>query len=136
MAGGAVSWRSKKKTTRLVSTMELEYIGCFEAMRHGVWLKILICDMKIVKNVEEPIKIYCDNTSAMFFAKNNRRSEASRLMDIKYLKLQDEIRNRNVGLENISTFSMVTNPLTKTLHVTTFQKHLLNMGLQTTIDNV
>ncbi|XP_050121377.1 secreted RxLR effector protein 161-like [Malus sylvestris] len=136
MVGGAVSWRSRKQTTRVVFTMESEYIGCFEAMRHGIWLRNLICDMKIVKSIEEPIKIYCDNTSAVFFAKNNRRSEASRLMDIKYLKLQDEIRNGTIDLEHIGTFNMVADPLTKALHVTAFQRHLPNVGLHTSIDNV
>ncbi|XP_068331634.1 secreted RxLR effector protein 161-like [Pyrus communis] len=33
LAGGAISWRSKKQQMKAVSTMESEYIGCFEAMR-------------------------------------------------------------------------------------------------------
>lgn len=37
---------------------------------------------------ERQLKIYCDNMWAVLFTKNNRRSGASRLMDIKYLKVQ------------------------------------------------
>lgn len=83
LAGGAVSWRSGKQTTKAVSTIKSEYVGCYEAVRQGVWLRNLISDMKIVNDIERPITIFCDNTSDVFFAKNNRRSEASILMDIK-----------------------------------------------------
>lgn len=36
MASGAVSWRSAKKTLIATSTMEAEFISCFEATLHGV----------------------------------------------------------------------------------------------------
>ncbi|KAM1930102.1 hypothetical protein ACFX13_031577 [Malus domestica] len=136
LAGGAISWRSKKQTTRAVLTMESEYIGCFEAMRQAGWLKNLIHYMGVLHSIEKPIKIYCDNTSAVFFAKNNKRSEASRLMDIKYLKLQDKIREGVVDIEHLGTFHMVADPLTKALHVTAFRRHLPNMGLQSSMENI
>lgn len=72
--------------------MESESIGCFEAMRQGNWMKNLIYHMKIVISIERPVKIFYDNTAAVFFAKNKKRSEASKLMDIKYLKVQDKVR--------------------------------------------
>ncbi|KAM1962830.1 hypothetical protein ACFX16_023075 [Malus domestica] len=42
MCGGAISWRSKKQTTRAISTMESKYIGYFEAMKQSNWLRNLI----------------------------------------------------------------------------------------------
>ena len=38
LAGGAISWRSVKQTMTATSTMEAEFISCFEATSHGVWL--------------------------------------------------------------------------------------------------
>ena len=131
---GAVSWRSKKQTTRAVSTMESEYIGCFEAMKQCNWMKNLLYDMKIVKSIERPIKLYCDNTDAVFFAKNKKRSEASRLMDIKYLKVQDQVREGVIDIEHISTHDMVADHLTKALNVTVFNKHIMKMGLHFSFD--
>lgn len=72
--------------------MESESIGCFEAMKQGNWMRNLIYHMKIVRSIERPVKIFCDNTAVVFFAKTNRRSEASKLIDIKYLKVQDKVR--------------------------------------------
>ncbi|CAL2224945.1 unnamed protein product [Prunus armeniaca] len=134
LAGGAVSWRSKKQTTRSVSTMESEYIGCFEAARQCVWLNNLIHSMKIVKRIERPLKLYCDNSSAVFFAKNNKRSNASRLLDIKYLTLQDKVRDGVIDIEHLGTLHMIADPLTKALHVTAFQRLVPKMGLQASID--
>ncbi|XP_050125610.1 uncharacterized protein LOC126602784 [Malus sylvestris] len=116
--------------------MESEYIGYFEVMRQSNWLKNLLQDMQIVKTIERPLKIYCDNTSAVFFAKNNKRSEASRLMDIKYLKVQDQVRDEIIDIEHISTHEMVADPLTKAIHVTTFKKRVMKMGLYPSLDHL
>ena len=40
--GGIVSWRSAKQTLSTTSTMEAEFISCFEATSHGVWRKSFI----------------------------------------------------------------------------------------------
>ena len=39
LASGVISWRSTKQTLTTTSTMEAEFISCFEATSHGVWLK-------------------------------------------------------------------------------------------------
>ena len=36
MVGGAISWRSVKQTLTATSTMEVEFVSCFEATSHGV----------------------------------------------------------------------------------------------------
>ncbi|RZC25344.1 Retrovirus-related Pol polyprotein from transposon TNT 1-94 [Glycine soja] len=36
MAGGAISWRSVKHTLTATSTMEAEFVSCFEAISHGL----------------------------------------------------------------------------------------------------
>ena len=38
LAGGAISWKSAKQSVIASSTMEAEFIGCFEATNHGLWL--------------------------------------------------------------------------------------------------
>ncbi|XP_041002881.1 secreted RxLR effector protein 161-like [Juglans microcarpa x Juglans regia] len=35
MAGGAISWRSVKQTLTTTSTIEVEFVSCFEATSHG-----------------------------------------------------------------------------------------------------
>ena len=72
LASGAVSWRSAKQTLTATSTMEAEFVSCFEATSHGVWLKSFISSLKVVDSISRPLKMYCDNCVAVFMAKNNK----------------------------------------------------------------
>ncbi|KAL6329845.1 hypothetical protein AAG906_037945 [Vitis piasezkii] len=38
LAGGAISWRSAKQTLVTSSTMEAEFVACYEASNQGIWL--------------------------------------------------------------------------------------------------
>ncbi|WKA10746.1 hypothetical protein VitviT2T_028303 [Vitis vinifera] len=42
LVGGAVSWKSVKQTLITCSTMEVEFIACYEASNHGIWLRNFI----------------------------------------------------------------------------------------------
>ncbi|RVX13773.1 Copia protein [Vitis vinifera] len=41
LAGGAISWKSAKQTLVTSSTMEAEFVACYEASNQGIWLRIL-----------------------------------------------------------------------------------------------
>lgn len=47
LAGGAVSWRSAKQTLIATSTMEAEFVSCFEATSHGIWIKSFISGLEL-----------------------------------------------------------------------------------------
>ncbi|KAL0302703.1 UNVERIFIED_CONTAM: Secreted RxLR effector protein [Sesamum calycinum] len=42
IVSGVVSWMSAKQTLIATSTMEVEFVSCFEATSYGVWLKSFI----------------------------------------------------------------------------------------------
>ena len=72
LADGAISWRSVKQTLTATSTMKVEFISCFEATSHGVWLKSFISRLKVMDSISRSLSIYCDNSIAVFMAKNNK----------------------------------------------------------------
>ena len=37
-AGGAISWKSAKQSIVASSTMAAEFVSCYEASNHGIWL--------------------------------------------------------------------------------------------------
>jgi len=41
LAGGAVSWHSAKQTLTTSFTVAAEFLACYEASNHGIWLKNL-----------------------------------------------------------------------------------------------
>jgi len=72
LAGGAVSWKSVKQTLTTTSTMESEFVSCFEATLHGVWLKSFMSGLRVVDSISRPLKLYCDNFVVVFMSKNNK----------------------------------------------------------------
>ncbi|XP_057965280.1 secreted RxLR effector protein 161-like [Malania oleifera] len=51
LAGGAISWKSIKQTIIASSTMEAEFIACFEATSQAKWLKNFITGFQIVNSI-------------------------------------------------------------------------------------
>nr|CAN74165.1 hypothetical protein VITISV_026445 [Vitis vinifera] len=129
LVGGAISWRSVKQTMTATSTMEAEFISCFEATSHGVWLKSFISGLRVMDSISRPLSIYCDNLAAVFMAKNNKSGSRSKHIDIKYLAIRERVKEKKVVIEHISTELMIVDPLTKGMPPLKFKDHVVNMGL-------
>ncbi|KAL9258950.1 Retrovirus-related Pol polyprotein from transposon TNT 1-94-like protein [Drosera capensis] len=67
--------KSVKQSLVVTSTMEAEFVPCFEASSHGVWFKGFMSGLKLVNSFTRPIKIFCDNSAVVFLAKNNKSSD-------------------------------------------------------------
>ena len=130
---GAVSWRNAKQTLTATSTMEAEFVSCFEASSHGVWLKSFISRLRIVDSISRPLKLYCDNSATVFMAKNNKSGSRSKHIDIKYLATREHVKEEKVAIEHISTESMIVDPLTKDMPPKYFKDHEVQMGLGSTM---
>jgi transposase InsO family protein len=129
MASGAVSWRSAKQTLTTTSTMEAEFVSCFEATSHGVWLKSFISRLRIMDSISRPLRIYCDNSAAFFMAKNNKSGSRSKHIDIKYLAIRESIQEKKVVIKHVSTKLMIADPLTKGMPPLKFKDHVAKMGI-------
>ena len=51
MAEGVILWKSVKKTLTASFTMEIEYVACYEATCHAIWLRDFISDLKVVHSI-------------------------------------------------------------------------------------
>ncbi|XP_075499310.1 secreted RxLR effector protein 161-like [Primulina tabacum] len=85
LAGGAISWRSAKQALTSSYTMAAEFIACYEASNHAIWQKNFVTGLHILQEVERPLKLFCDNRSAVLYSNNNRSSTKSKHIDIKFL---------------------------------------------------
>ena len=61
LAGGVISWRSAKRTLIASSTMVIEFIAFYEASNHGIWVQNFVTGLRVMKGIERPLKLYCDN---------------------------------------------------------------------------
>src|SRR5438270_4661111 len=84
-------WKSVKQTLIALFTMAAEFVACFEASNQGLWLRNFVSGLRILEGIEKPLKIYCDNNSAVMYSSNNRSSSKSKHIDIKFLAVKERI---------------------------------------------
>ena len=71
--------------------MASEFIACYEASNHGLWLRNFVTGLRIIEGVERPLKLFCDNKSAVMYSNNNRSSSKSKFIDIKYVVVKERV---------------------------------------------
>ena len=71
--------------------MVVELIACFEASNHRIWLGNFVTGLRVVDGIERPLKIYCDNNSAVLYSNNNRSTNKSKFIDIKFLIVKERV---------------------------------------------
>ena len=84
----------------------------------------------MIDNINEPLRLYCDNNPAVQYAHNNRSSGAAKHIDIKYYVVKDKVQDHIINLEHISTEKMLADPLTKGLPSNVFREHVAGIGLR------
>ena len=87
MVGGAISWRSVKQTWTATSTIDVEFVSYFEATSQDVWLKSYISGLRVMDSISRLLRIFYDNSTAVFMAKNNKSGSRSKHINIKHLAI-------------------------------------------------
>ena len=80
-------------------------------------------------SISRPLRLYCDNSAAVFLAKNNKSGSRSKHIDVKYLAIWERVKEKKVVIEHISTQLMNADLLSKGLPPKTFKDHVISMGL-------
>ena len=127
LAGGAISWKSVKQSIVASSTMAAEFVACYEASNHGIWLQNFFTGLRIMDGIKRPLKLFCDNKSAVLYSNNNRSSTMSKFMDIKFLVVKERVQSGLISIEHIGTNSMIADPLTKGLPPKVLNEHIAHM---------
>lgn len=109
--------------------MATEFVACFEALNHAIWLWKFVTSLHIVRSIERPLKVYCDNNATVFYSNNNMSSTKSKFIDIKYLVMKERVQEKQFLIEHIGRNLMLADPLTKGLTPKAFHGHVGHLGL-------
>uniref|UniRef100_A0A2N9HJJ0 Reverse transcriptase Ty1/copia-type domain-containing protein n=1 Tax=Fagus sylvatica TaxID=28930 RepID=A0A2N9HJJ0_FAGSY len=104
----------------LKSTMLIEFL-------RGYLVVKFISRLEIVDSISKPLTIYNDNSAAVCFSKNNKRSTGLKHMHIKYLVVKEKIQELQTSIVHIATEEMIADPLTKGLPPKVFKEHVTHM---------
>ena len=71
-ASRVVPSRSVKHTLIATSTMEVEFVSCFETTSYNVWMRSFIYGLKIVDSISRPLRIFCINSATIFWLRTTK----------------------------------------------------------------
>ena len=129
VAGGAITWRSKKQTTIALSLTEAEYIALSEAGQEACWLRNLYEEIGYIQ--ESPNIIKGDNDGANSMARNPQFHKRSKHIATRWHWVRDLVQNGTISIESCRDPEQTADILTKPLARPKHQKHVKEMGLIT-----
>ena len=113
IAGGPVSWKSRKQDTVALSTAEAEYVALSSAVQECIWLQRLLCELG--KPLGGPTAILEDNQSSIAMARNPQFHGRAKHIDIKHHFVRERVSDGSIELKYCPTNEMVADILTKGL---------------------
>ena len=127
LAGGAVSWLSKKQGVVALSTSEAEYVALSLAAQEATWLQKLFTDLQIPT---KPIVIKEDNQGAIALARNPIAHSRTKHIDIRFHFIRKAQEEGIIDIEYCPTSHMVADLLTKPIPRGQFEKLRSLMGME------
>ncbi|GJS04700.1 hypothetical protein Tco_0321208 [Tanacetum coccineum] len=128
--GGAVDWKSSKQSTTEMSTTEAEYIAALEAAMEAVWIRKFIPGLGIVPTINEPIKMFCDNSAALYFANEPGVQKGARHYHRRYHYVRESIALGEIKFLKVHTYDNLADPFTKALPKEKLTQHARSIGLR------
>ncbi|KAL9230892.1 hypothetical protein vseg_006185 [Gypsophila vaccaria] len=128
--GAAISWKSSKQSVIADSTTESEYIAASEAAKEAIWMRNFLQGLAVVPSAKEPITPFCDNSGAVFQAKEPKSSNKSRHVLRKAHLIRDYVEQKEISLCKIGTDDNIADPLTKALPFIKHEGHIIFMGIK------
>jgi hypothetical protein len=128
LAGGLISWASKKQACVALSTTESEYIAEALACQEAIWLVQLLTEIAIDDSFLKPIPIYADNNGAIALASNPEFHAATKHIAVRFHKLREVVQDGLVCFIKIPA-EMAADGLTKPLQKVLFKRWITQLGL-------
>ena len=113
LCGNLVTWRSKKQNVVARSSAEAEFRAMAQGIYELLWMKIVLDDLKI--KVEGPIKLFCDNKSAISIAHNPVQHDRTKHIEIDRHFIKEKIDSGLISTVYIPSGNQLADMLTKGL---------------------
>ena len=113
LAGGPISWKSKKQPSVSLSTTEAEYYALGIACQEAAWIRHIY--QEIFKPLNNRVLIYTDNVGAVALSENPVFHNQSKHIDIHWHYIRDLIRSKIIHSSHIPRIHNGTDFLTKAL---------------------
>ena len=113
VAGGPVSWSSKRQDLVALSSCESEYIALCEAAKEAKWMRGLLIELGHIE--PSPAMIWADNQGAMALSKNPEFHKRKKHIDARWHWVREAVEEAVVEVDYVSTGYMAADGFTKAL---------------------
>ena len=113
MAGGPVSWSSKRQSTVALSTVEAEYIAMSWCAQQMIWMQSWLDEVDI-QHVR-PGMIKGDNRGAIALTKNTKDHGKIKHIDIRHHYIRELLQSGAITVEQVPSADNLADLLTKSL---------------------
>ena len=113
LAGGAISWSSKKQPTVALSTTEAEYMAVSQGTREAIWLRRLLHELGF--GAAGPVRIFNDNLGCVALTRNAVYHARTKHIDIQHHFVREKVECQEVDVRSVGTDGMVADIMTKGL---------------------
>ena len=127
LAGGAISWSSKKQNSVALSTMEAEYVALAHATKDSLWLRTFVSDLGFP--LENPTSILCDNQAAIAYAHDNQFHARAKHISTRYHFTRDHIQKGDISVQYVPTKDNHADMFTKALPRPSHLFHTSSIGM-------
>ncbi|GJW93814.1 retrotransposon protein, putative, ty1-copia subclass [Tanacetum coccineum] len=109
---------------------KLNNIAALEAAMEAVWIRKFILGLGIVPTINEPIKMFCDNSAALLIANEPGVQRGARHYHRRYHYVRECIELGEINLLKVHTDDNLADPFTKALPKGKLTQHARSMGLR------
>lgn len=113
MAGGAVSWSSKRQPTVSLSTTEAEYMALTRAAQQAIWMFSFMSEIGLPQ--EMPATLYGDNMSSIALTLNHKGHSRAKHIDVHHHFIRERVEEGDIEVVHISSAENLADILTKPL---------------------
>lgn len=111
--GGAIAWSCRKQDVIALSSTEAEYVALSETCKETVWLKRLMNFFG--DEITSEIIIFTDSQSCMKMIENDKFSNRTKHVHVKYHFTRDLVSQREIKLCYVETENNIADLFTKPL---------------------
>jgi hypothetical protein len=127
VAGGSVSWSSKKQPTVALSTVEAEYMAASNATKEAIWLRTLLSDLGFTQ--VQATTLHSDNMGCIALSLNPVSHSRAKHIDIRHHFICERVASNEIDIKFCSTKDMVADIFTKALPKDAFEKFRAALGV-------
>jgi hypothetical protein len=128
IGNSAISWKSRKQATVLLSSTKVEYKALSNLCKELLWLDChILTKLQLCPN--NPIPPHVNNKGEEALAKNPEHHARTKHIHASYHFIQECVQGQKITLLHVSTKDMLANMLTKTLNRVLLEQHRQVFGM-------